>query len=219
MANLTPNMQLVTWDLLTDFFSHTDLLDNWSKVDGHDHVPVGSGGNGGTPIPSAGILNGAITTAKLAADAVGAAQIQSGAVGTSELAGSGVTYDKLDATALPVIGTADSATEIQTTSTTFQDALTVTVTTRARSVLLWMSGQAQTAATARLKTRFTVDGIAAGRIPGVGPLTTGQYGNITNLAVVTGLTAASHTFKVQYNTDNSGQTVYFDHRTFLVLEL
>src|SRR3954467_269930 len=38
----TPNMGLTKWDLLADLYDHSQLSDNFNKLDRHDHTP----GNG-----------------------------------------------------------------------------------------------------------------------------------------------------------------------------
>src|ERR1051325_10040444 len=60
MALTTTEMGLRVWNLLTDLYDHTQLADNWSKVDLHDHSP-----GKGVPIPTDGIADGAITGPKL----------------------------------------------------------------------------------------------------------------------------------------------------------
>lgn len=62
MALITPQMSLRVWDQLGDNYDHTQLADNWSKVDNHDHTT-----GKGPQIPTAGIKDGAITPNKLAA--------------------------------------------------------------------------------------------------------------------------------------------------------
>lgn len=100
MASNTPNMGLVAWDTLTDTFSHTDLFNNWSLIDTHDHT-LGHG----IAIPTGGIANQAITQGKIAPGAVGSsqiannsigpAQIANASIGAGQLANAGVTADKL----------------------------------------------------------------------------------------------------------------------------
>jgi len=60
MATTSPSMGLKIWNLLADPYDHTQLADNWAKVDQHDH----SEGKG-VQIPTGGIADGAISFAKL----------------------------------------------------------------------------------------------------------------------------------------------------------
>jgi hypothetical protein len=62
MALTSPKMGLRVWDQLSDPYDHSQLADNWSKVDFHDHTP-----GRGLQIPTEGIADGAVTGAKLAA--------------------------------------------------------------------------------------------------------------------------------------------------------
>ncbi len=62
MAFTTAKMGLKIWNLLTDLYDHTQIADNWAKVDYHDHSP-----GKGVQIPTDGIADGAITATKLAA--------------------------------------------------------------------------------------------------------------------------------------------------------
>jgi hypothetical protein len=61
MAFTTAKMSLRIWNLLTDLYDHTQLADNWAKVDYHDHSP-----GKGVQVPTEGIADGAVTSPKLA---------------------------------------------------------------------------------------------------------------------------------------------------------
>ena len=61
MAFTSAKMGLRIWNLLTDLYDHTQLADNWAKVDYHDHSP-----GKGVQIPTEGIADAAITGPKLA---------------------------------------------------------------------------------------------------------------------------------------------------------
>jgi hypothetical protein len=63
MALTLPKMGLRVWNQQTDPYDHTQLADNWAKVDYHDH----SSGKG-VQIPTGGIADGAITSPKLASN-------------------------------------------------------------------------------------------------------------------------------------------------------
>lgn len=91
MAHNTTNLLLRGWNLLTDTFNHTELDQNWTKIDNHDHNPLSAGGNGGVQIPTAGIVPLAINNSLIATDAVDARAIVANAVTSTELANDGVT--------------------------------------------------------------------------------------------------------------------------------
>lgn len=61
MAFTSAKMGLRIWNLLTDLYDHTQLADNWAKLDYHDHSP-----GKGVQIPTEGIADGAVTGTKLA---------------------------------------------------------------------------------------------------------------------------------------------------------
>jgi hypothetical protein len=61
MASISTNLALHIWDQNNDFFSHTELADNFQKIDVHDHTGSGKG----LAIPETGIANNAITAGKI----------------------------------------------------------------------------------------------------------------------------------------------------------
>lgn len=91
MAHNTTNMLLRGWNLLTDTFNHTELDQNWIKIDAHDHNPLASGGNGGVQIPTAGIVPLAVNNSLMATDSVDARVLAPLAVTSAELANDAVT--------------------------------------------------------------------------------------------------------------------------------
>lgn len=117
MADTTSNMGLAVWDLGTDGYDHTDLADNWTAVDTHDHSPgkgVQLSGDSlannsitsakivdGT-IATADLANGSVTNAKLAASAVTTDKILNGTILGEDIADGAITSDKLDPDFLPV---------------------------------------------------------------------------------------------------------------------
>lgn len=90
MASATPNMNLVTWESLDDFFSHTDLRNNFLAVDTHDHTP-----GKGVQIPSGAIANLAVTTSALADGNVTTSKIADINVTTGKVANNAITIAKL----------------------------------------------------------------------------------------------------------------------------
>lgn len=95
MATTYPNMNLASWNLLTDTFSHTQLDTNWSRIDAHNHVPIGSGGTGGVPVPEGGLATNSIATAKIQTSAVTESKLAADSVSTSKIVDSNVTDLKL----------------------------------------------------------------------------------------------------------------------------
>jgi hypothetical protein len=90
MSSTTPNMGLVVWSSLTDPFNHTQLANNFSALDAHDHTT-----GKGVQIPSGGIASLAVTTAKIADGAVTAQKLAAGALQTTNFADSSITTAKL----------------------------------------------------------------------------------------------------------------------------
>lgn len=119
MASTSPNLLLKVWNNLSDLFNHTELEENWDKIDAHDHTT-----GKGVPIPTGGIANLAITGPKLATDSVDGSKIATGAVGTLELADAIITAAKIDATLAAYLGIATGGVthrgynQILTTETT-----------------------------------------------------------------------------------------------------
>jgi hypothetical protein len=86
----TDNLGLVVWDLLSDRFNHTQLTDNFNRIDLHDHTA-----DKGKQIPSAGLASNAVTADKIAPAAVGAAALADGTVSSTKLADAAITGAKL----------------------------------------------------------------------------------------------------------------------------
>lgn len=87
----TANMSLTSWPLPDDYFSRTELADNWDKVDKHDHttgkgLQIPAGGLASSAVTTASIAAGAVTASKIANDAIDSARLSSGSVGSSEIA-------------------------------------------------------------------------------------------------------------------------------------
>lgn len=105
MSLVTSQMGLIAWDLGTDSYSHTQLAQNFQKIDIHDHTT-----GKGKQIPTAGLADGSVatskiidqnvTSAKIADNAINAAKIVDGSVGTAELANESVTNSKIAAGAV-----------------------------------------------------------------------------------------------------------------------
>jgi hypothetical protein len=114
---VTLNMGLHAWDAGGDSYDHSQLANNFTAIDQHDHSP-----SKGVRIPADGLADGAVTGVKiaanavtpdkipdgsltqqeLAADSIGNAQLQDAAVGSPELQDGSVISSKLDPNLLPV---------------------------------------------------------------------------------------------------------------------
>ena len=92
MAIVTPNMGLDSWNSVSDLFSYTQLANNWTDIDNHDHTS-----GKGVQIPTAGIQNLAVDSTKLSSNAVTTAKITDLNITTVKIADSNVTYAKLAA--------------------------------------------------------------------------------------------------------------------------
>jgi len=116
MAQITPNMQLVVWNLVTDTYNYEQLADNFLKIDQHDHSKIGKQIDA-----SLGIKDGTIVKSKLAADSVNSNAIETAAVGTSEISDLSVTTTKL---ADQSVTTAKLATNAVTTDQILDGSVT-----------------------------------------------------------------------------------------------
>ena len=56
MAQITPNLSLTVWNELSDPYDSSQLVDNFVKIDSHDHST-----NGGTKVPNGGLVNSKVT--------------------------------------------------------------------------------------------------------------------------------------------------------------
>ena len=79
MAFVSNNMGLTVWNNPTDPFDYTELVDNWNKVDAHDHSGGPTGGHA------------------LAANSVGATQIQDNAVTAPKIPDGSIASAKIGA--------------------------------------------------------------------------------------------------------------------------
>jgi hypothetical protein len=69
-----PNLGLIKWDNINDYFSHTQLAANFQLLDDHDHTStkgkqIPAGGLGAASVDTAAIQDAAVTNAKIAASA------------------------------------------------------------------------------------------------------------------------------------------------------
>jgi hypothetical protein len=66
MSQITPYLGLTVWNDLADPYDSSQLVDNFIKIDNHDHT----GGGKGIQIDTAAIKDSAVTTAKIADGAI-----------------------------------------------------------------------------------------------------------------------------------------------------
>lgn len=76
-------MGLITWNLLTDFFNHSQLKANFDALDEHDHTA-----GKGVQIPAGGLAPNSVTASTLAPLSVQAASLGNGSVTDAKLASS-----------------------------------------------------------------------------------------------------------------------------------
>jgi hypothetical protein len=96
MASTTSNLGLRRWDSQSDLFSYSELSNNWTLLDQHDHTT-----GKGVQIPAAGLATGAVTSPKIAASAVDGTKLADGSVTAVKLGAGAVGYSQvaLDASA------------------------------------------------------------------------------------------------------------------------
>lgn len=114
---ITLNMGLRAWDAGGDPYDHSQLANNFTAIDQHNHTT-----GRGVQIPSGGLADGAVTGQKIAgnavtpdkipdgsltqaelgANSVGQVQLQDASIGTAELQDGSITAPKLDPNFLPV---------------------------------------------------------------------------------------------------------------------
>jgi hypothetical protein len=117
MAQITPNMALVVWNNLSDPYNSAQLVDNFVKIDAHDHT----GGTKGIRLDGAlAIQANTITSAQLGTNsvnydglsksttddsnrAVGTNTIKTGAVTTDKIADGSITMSKLNGIITPIV--------------------------------------------------------------------------------------------------------------------
>ena len=91
-------MNLTLWDDLDDPYDHNELVQNWNKVDSHDHT------NGkGAQLPTEALQDEAVTNDKLAPDSVTTVEILNHTILAEDLADGAVGVDQIDPAALAAI--------------------------------------------------------------------------------------------------------------------
>lgn len=94
----SPNMDLTLWDDLDDPYDHNELVQNWNKIDDHNHTA----GNG-VQIPTGGLVDDAVTNAKLAPNSVTTAEILDGTILAQDIADGAISVSKLNTAALSAL--------------------------------------------------------------------------------------------------------------------
>lgn len=80
MALTTPNMGLISWDLLSDPYDHNQLAANFNTLDAHDHTP-----GKGPRITTPAIQTEAVTNPKLANLSVSTIKVQDDAITAQQM--------------------------------------------------------------------------------------------------------------------------------------
>ena len=224
MATTAPNMGLKVWNLLNDPYDHSQLADNWAKVDQHNHTE-----GKGVQIPTAGIENGAISGSKIGAGQISGEKLEGLLAAQAGINAPTRTY-------LEYI----QANELYTNSTTTYtiiDQATVYVPVGSRLMFAYLAGHKSTTANGTITPMidnaeikipgaggFTALGVASSEVstfygplytnsPNSGltatkgtaeysPITTGMTG-IASISVI-GLNAGSHTVQIKGKAGASG---------------
>lgn len=143
MAATTPNMGLKVWNLLTDSFDHTQLAENFAKVDQHKHIE-----GQGAQIPTGGIVDGAISTSKIGSEQVTPEKLSSGATENIGINTPSRTYRK--------VITSEETYKNETTSYTLVDSGQVYVPSNGRLMAIYTS--LHKASTANGTAQIFIDG-------------------------------------------------------------
>jgi hypothetical protein len=157
-------------------------------IEQHDH----SGGEDGTPIGTAGLVDGAVTTAKLADGSVTAAKIADGSVTTAELANLSVSTDKVANAAITAAKLADgsvTAAKIADGSVTAAKLADGSVTTAELANLAVTTDKIADAA-------ITAAKLAAGLTSDIGIAVSSAMQNGQNIPIPNGFTSAECIFTV-----------------------
>ena len=197
----------------TDPFKMGDVQLLASAMSTHVHDGAGKGLQV-TAIPAAAIPDNAVTSAKILDGAVTSAKILDGTIATADLAGHSISQTSV------ATGATNNPT---TTSGAFVDVpeMALTMTTTGGDVLAWFTTAAQPTILSAICTfSFKVD--AGGNVfqnPASQPASTSALCAVSLVGVFTGLSAGSHTFKVQWATNAGTLQAYATLRYLIVVEL
>jgi hypothetical protein len=117
MSSTSNYMKLTVWDQGTDLFNYTELANNFTRIDAHNHA----NGNG-VQISADGIASASITNDKLASASVDYTNLINNSVRTAAIQDANVTKSKLD------YSTINALTTGSTLPTTSIDGYTIQYT-------------------------------------------------------------------------------------------
>lgn len=210
MASVTPNMNLVKWDSVSDYFSHAQLAANFQAIDDHDHTSgkgtqIGYGGLGALSVGASELRTDAVIEAKIQDSAVTTNKINNLAVSSGKLASSAVTTAKLATGAVtsPKValtnGTAAASASL-TLSGSYQDiagcTLTFTPSVASTAIITGMFDFSATSSTSTFVGELQVDGVSQLGNATFGASASGQRASVSRIWHVN-LSAASHTIKLR----------------------
>jgi hypothetical protein len=153
MAQITPNLSLTVWNELSDPYDSSQLVDNFVKIDAHDHT-LGSGG--GVQVPNAGLVNSKIT--------VGSTDISLGATSTTI---TGLTSVTSTAFTGALTGNATTATNLAAGTTTLASNVVNSSLVKIGALSAGTAGYVKTDASGNLSSSTTVTGAdVSGNITG-----------------------------------------------------
>lgn len=187
---VTPNLGLTVWNLLTDSYDNSQLADNWARVDEHDH----SDGKGKQIDGSTGILDGSITQNKLASAIIS----NHGIVTTQYYASSSQTTASVSYVALDTLTTGSRNWS-------------------GRPVLVqWSMRVSHSVVATPISSAIMIDDVATG-YPATAQAPVANYGFIISGVQVLTPTAGAHTVAVGWI--GAAATATCTHRTMVVTEL
>lgn len=114
----------------------------------------------------------------------------------------------------PTSGVATLAAQITTTSTSFTDAtgLSVTMTTSGGNVMCLFTGCVSNSGANQTILTLDADGDAQGATDGLMTVTANAVSTSASFVyVITGLSAASHTFKIRWRVNSGTATLFADN--------
>lgn len=198
-----PNMGLVKWDSINDFFSHEQLAANFQALDEHNHIA-----GKGVPIPYGGLAEQSVGKENLREGAFDASMIANESIEASKIKNKTITEGKLADGVIgstkfkPTNGFVTASSKIDPVEISFQDVpgtSTVITPTIESYLFIWARfiGYNKEASTGLFSGSISVDGSGVStNIEGTTPPTIEAKTCISGMARVT-LTVAAHTVKLQ----------------------
>lgn len=142
-----PNMGLVKWDSINDFFSHEQLAGNFQAIDEHNHTPgkgkqIPYGGLGEQSVGKENLREGAFDASLIANESIETIKIKNKAITEGKIADGGVSSAKLKPTSAE--GTSTGTLEPIPISSTEVPGLKVKITATVASTLrVWAVASAE----------------------------------------------------------------------------